>query len=160
MATYTDEIGFDRGSAGFHEKGLHRIAKLEVTLDIDAIVAARLAAGATALAAGDILEALPIAAGTYVIAAGLNVTTATAATCTVDLGDGSDVDGYVDGYDPDTVGYVAPTFALTEAAPNTIIGYGAGKLYAAADTIDLVLLTAIPTGAVIKVWAIAANLRP
>ena len=77
MATYTDGIGYNMGStAGFPAKGLNRVSRMAVELDFVAITAARLAAGATALGAGDILTALSIPAKTKVLAAGIDVTTA------------------------------------------------------------------------------------
>ena len=148
MATYTDSLGFNKGSSTFHEKGLHRTNMVSVTLDIDNIVAARLAAGATALAATDTLAVIPLQAKTYVIVGGVDITTASGVTSTIDIGDGTDVDGYIDGADCTSV---------ASAAKAT--GYTAGKYYATADTIDVLFNTAIPNGAVIRVWALVADCR-
>jgi hypothetical protein len=81
----------------------------------------------------------------------------------LDVGDGADVDGWHDGLDC-TAAVMAYTgggsaFALAEAAPNTIVGYQAGKFYAAADTIDAKVITAatIVTGA-IRVKALMIDL--
>ena len=60
MPTYTDSLGFDKGSAAYPEKGRLSLTKLSVELDFAAITAARAAAGATALTSGDVLEVLQI----------------------------------------------------------------------------------------------------
>ena len=147
MATYTDSLGFNKGSSTFHEKGLHKTNMVSVTLDIDNIVAARLAAGATALAATDKLAVIPLQAKTYVIVGGVDITTASGVTSTIDIGS-TDVDGYVDGADCTAV-------ASTAKAS----GYTAGVYNGAADTINVLFNTAIPTGMVARVWALVADCR-
>lgn len=157
MATYTNGIGYNMGStAGFPAKGLNRVSRMAVELDFAAITAARLAAGATALGAADILTVLSIPAKTKVLAAGIDVTVAEGGTLTLDLGDGSDADGYLDGVDGNTVASYANALVMVEAAPNTILGYSNGKYYSAADTIDLVTVNAADT-AVVTVWALVAD---
>jgi hypothetical protein len=157
MATYTDALGFDKGSiAGFPDKGMTKITMMEVELNLPTIVAARAAAGATALTSGDVLQALRLPAKTYVLAAGIDVTTAEGATQTVDLGDGSDPDGFLDGVNANAVASYATSLVLTEAAPNTVTGYSNGKYYSAADTIDVVFVNE-PDTLVMRVWALVAN---
>ena len=157
MATYTNGIGYNMGStAGFPAKGLNRVSRMAVELDFVAITAARLAAGATALGAGDILTVLSIPAKTKVLAAGIDVTTAEGGTLTLDLGDGSDADGFLDGVDGNTAASYSNSLVLTEAAPNTVLGYSNGKYYSAADTIDLVTVNAADT-AVLTVWAVVVD---
>ena len=56
MATYTTAVGFNAGSAAYPADALNKCHRVEVVLDFPKIIAARLAAGATALAATDILE--------------------------------------------------------------------------------------------------------
>lgn len=160
MATYTDTIGFNRGTSTggpIPHQGIRKLGVYEVTLNFTTITAARLAAGATALAAADILQVISLPAKTFVIAAGLDVTTAAGGTLTLDLGDGSDADGYIDGVDGNAVASYAPIKTLVEGTPNTILGYSLGKYYSAADTLDLVLVNA-PAACVVRVWAIVANL--
>ena len=60
MATYTDSHGFNKGSAGHSAKGLTRMTMEEVTLDFAKITTARSTAGATALAAGDIIFVIQV----------------------------------------------------------------------------------------------------
>ena len=64
------------------------------------------------------------------------ITTAFAGgTPTIDVGDGADPDGWVD--NTDVTGGTAGAYAGTET--NTAAYSGSGKLYSAADTIDVVL---------------------
>lgn len=157
MTIRTEALGYNQGSAAFPAVGLDKITKMEVELDWAAISAARTAAGATAIGAGDGLPALSIPAKSLVLAVGLDVTTAEGGTLTVDVGDGSDTDGWLDGKDANAVAsYASVPFTLAEAAPNTIVGYGAGKYYAAADTIDVITVNAADT-AVMKLWAVVVD---
>lgn len=154
MATYTDSLGFDKGSAAYTDRGLHKVSVQEVKLDFAAIAAARTAASATALAATDVLEVLPVPAGTFVLSVGYDVTTAEGAAATIDVGDGADPNGYLDAVDLNSTGSGAMALALTEAAPNTVTGYSAGKYYAADDTIDISLDQNGIDTAVVRLWAV------
>lgn len=158
MATYTDALGFNKGTASYPEKGRLDITKLAVKLDFAAITAARTAAGATALTAGDVIEVLQIPAGTQVLSVGLNVTTAEGGTLTVDVGDGADPDGYLDGVDGNAVaGYSSSQVTITEGTPNTISpALAFGKYYTSADTLDVKIVNAADA-AVMTVWAVVAN---
>lgn len=156
MATYTDSLGFNKGDAGFHNAGLHKVNRVEVVLDFAKITAARLAAGATALTSGDIIEAIPLPAKTLVLRVGLDVTTAEGGTLTIDVGDGSDTDGYLDGVNANTVASYCSALALTEGAPNTITGYSNGKYYSAADTVDVLIVNAADV-AVMRLWALVLD---
>jgi len=158
MPTYTDSLGFNKGSAAYIDQGRLDITKLAVELDFAAITAARSAAGATALTAGDVLEVLQVPAGTQVLAVGLNVTTAEGGTLTVDVGDGDDPDGYLDGVDGNAVaGYSSSQVTISEGTPNTISpALAFGKYYTDADTIDVKIVNAADA-AVMTVWAVVAN---
>jgi hypothetical protein len=156
MATYTDSLGFDKGSAGFHATGLDKISRVEVVLDFAKITAARAAASATALTSGDVIEAIPLPAKSLVLRVGLDVTTAEGGTLTIDVGDGSDTDGYLDGVNANTAASYCSALVLTEGAPNTITGYSNGKYYSAADTIDVVIVNAADV-AVMRLWALVVD---
>jgi hypothetical protein len=159
MTTYTDSHGFNKNSAGFPAHGLNRFHFVEVELDFAAIAAARLAAGATALAATDVLEVIPIPAKTHVLKVGADVITAEGATLTLDVGDGDDPDGWLDGINANTVAGYVPTTILAAATPDAVIGYGfAGKYYAAADTIDVLINNNGANVAVVKVWALMVDI--
>ena len=156
MAIRTEALGYNQGTAAFPAKGLDRISLMEVTLNFATIAAARTAAGAAAVGAGDGVPALAIPAKTIVLRVGADVTTAEGGTLTIDVGDGDDADGYLDGVNGNTIASYASALALAEGAPNTLVGYGAGKYYAAADTIDLITVNAADA-AVVRVWALVAD---
>jgi hypothetical protein len=148
MATYTDSLGFDKGAAAYPEKGSRATTMISIDLDMVAITAARSAAGATALADNDILEVIPVPAKTLVLAVGLDVTTAEGGTCTVDVGDGATVDGYLDGVNANTVASYCSTLAAE--------AFDGGKYYTAADTIDVKFINAADA-AVMRVWALLVD---
>ncbi len=157
MATYTDSYGFNKGSAALRADGLTKVTRMEVTLDFAKIAAARSAAGATALASGDVLEVIPVPAKSLVMRVGYDVTTAEGATATFDLGDGSDTDGYLNDVDLNSVASGVMALTLAEAAPNTVAGYTNGKYYSAADTIDVTLNNNAINVAVVRLWALVAD---
>lgn len=162
MATYTDSLGFNKGAAGFHNAGLHKVHRVEVVLDFAKIAAARLAAGATALTSADVIEAIPLPAKSLVMAVGLDVTTAEGGTLTIDVGDGTDIDGYLDGVNANTVASYQSgnNLTVTAGTPNAVAGtpyaYALGKYYSAADTIDVVVNNA-PDAAVMRLWALVMD---
>jgi len=158
MTIRTEAYGFNQGAATsgpIPAYGDHKVGVISVELDWAAISAARTAAGATAVGAGDGVAAIAIPANTYVLKVGVNVTTAEGGTLTIDIGDGSDADGWIDGVDANAVASYGPTYVLTEGTPNTVIGYSYGKYYTAADTIDVITVNAADT-AVMTVWALVA----
>lgn len=158
MATYTDALGFNKGSAGFHNAGLNKLHRVEVVLDFAKIAAARSAAGATALAASDILEVIPLPAKSLVMRVGMDVTTAEGATATLAIGDGSDDDGYLAATSINAVAGSSAAVALTEGTPNTFTTpYAVGKYYDAADTIDVKLGHNSIDAAVVRVWALVMD---
>ena len=162
MATYTDSLGFNKGDAGFHVAGLNKISRVEVVLDFAKITAARAAASATALTSGDVIEAIPLPAKSLVLRVGLDVTTAEGGTLTIDVGDGTDPDGFLDGVDANAVASYTSgnNVTLTAASPNAITGtpyaYGLGKYYSAADTLDLKIVNAADV-AVMRLWALVVD---
>lgn len=154
MPTYTDSLGFNKGTAALPAKGTDRSSVVSVDLDFAAIIAARAAAGATALAANDVLEVLPVPAGTIVRNVGLQVLT-TAASGTIAIGDGAAAAGYLAAQVVSSAGLFGgvPVLASGAFAP-TLSG---GKLYSAADTIDITIGTAVPATAVVRVFAELVN---
>lgn len=148
MAAYTDSLGFNQGTAAF-PANVTEISKFEVKLDFAAIIAARSAAGATALVAGDSMEIVKLPAGSVVLSAGCQVTKveSTNTTGTFSLG---------------TTG--GTTNLYTNALANNALAYGITNLanpvvYGSADTIDLLLNTAVPTNCVVNVFAFVANVK-
>ena len=146
MTAFTDSLGFNKGTAAF-PANVTEVSKFEVKLDFAKIIAARAAAGATALAAGDSLQVIPLPAGSVVLSAGCQVTTveSTNTTGTFSLGNTG-----------------GTTNLYTNALANNALAYGITNLanptvYGTADTIDLLINTAAPTDCVLNVFAIVAN---
>jgi hypothetical protein len=149
MTAFTDSLGFNKGTAAF-PANVTEVSKFEVTLDFAKIVAARSAAGATALAATDTLQVIALPAGSVVLTAGLQVTEveSTNTTATFDLGF--------------TGGSPAAADAYANDLASNALGYGIANLanptaVTSADTIDILLNTAAPTDCVVKAFAIVAN---
>ena len=159
MAAYTDTVGFNKGSAA-HLANSANMYLMEVELNFTDITADRVAASLTALAATDSLAILNVPAKTMVMCVGIDVTTADGTASTVDLGEtGGDVDGWINGHDCNAVGSACSTNnTLVEGTPNVFEpALGNGKYYAAADTIDMLFLTAPQDASVIRVWAICID---
>jgi len=153
MAAYTDTHGFDKGSAAHPAKGINKVGYIEVTLDFAEITAARVTAGATALATGDSLQVLSIPANTLVMAVGATTMTAEGAASTFDIGlTGGDVDGFIDGGNANAAGTTSSNGALLNGDNNS-------HYFAAADTIDMLIGVsgAVTDSAKIKVWAVIAD---
>ena len=148
MANYTDSLGFNKGTAAFPDGS--GVSKFSVELDFAEIVAARSAAGATAFTAGDTLQVISLPAGSIVISAGINITTAEATntTATFDLGYTGGSPAAANAYGNDLASNSTGLKAADLANPTVV---------ASADTIDLLMNTAIPTNCVMKVFAIVAD---
>ncbi len=149
MATYNDGKGYNLGTGAAHvAAGINRVSSITVDLDFAAITTARAAAGLTALGAADILEVIKVSAKTLVTHVALEVTTAEGGTLTLDVGDGDNPDGYLDGVNGNaTAAYIS--VAGTDA-------FEQGKYYTAADTIDVVTVNAADT-AVMKLTAVMVD---
>ncbi len=149
MAAYTDSLGFNKGTAAY-PANVTDISKFQVELDFAAIIAARLAAGVAALAATDTLQVISLPAGSIVLAAGVNVTSAetTNTTATFDLGFTGGTPYAANVYANDVVSNTTGLKAADLANPSVVV---------TADTIDLLLNTAAPVNCVMNVFAIVAN---
>ena len=106
-------------------------------------------------AAADVLQVWDIPAGTFIRRIAVQVITVEGGTLTLDIGDGTTTDGFVNGVDCNTltnnIGYTASggtTIVLTEATPNTVTAYSGGKYYAATDTLDIINVDAADTAVV------------
>ena len=157
MATYTDSLGFNKGTAAYPANDLNKTVRMEMVLDFPKIIAARTAAGATALAASDVMEIIPIPAGTIVSNVGMVVTTAAGVTSTISIGDGGAAAGYLAATSVNATGTSGGVPVLSSGAfAPTLSG---GKLYSAADTIDITLGTAVPAAAVVRVFALLTDIN-
>ena len=90
MATYNDSLGYNGNPpfAGYPAHTNWRDAILEIVLNVSEIVAARAAASATPLAAGDVLEVLALPEQCTVLAVGVAVEQVSTDALTVAVGDG------------------------------------------------------------------------
>lgn len=149
MAAYTDSLGFNQGTAAY-PANVTEISKFEVTVDFAAVKAARAAAGATALAATDTMQIIKLPAGSVVLSAGMNVITAETvnATATIDIGFTGGSPAAANAYGNDLATNSTGLKAADLANPTVV---------ASADTIDILLNTAVPEDAVIKFFAFVAN---
>jgi hypothetical protein len=148
MTAFTDSLGFNKGVAAYPDG--QAVYKFEVELDFAQIVAARAAAGATALAATDTLQVIALPAYSVVLAAGLNVVSAetTNTTATFDFGYTGGTPAAANVYADDAASNAVAMDSDNLANPTVI---------KTADTIDILLNTAAPANAVVKAWAIVAN---
>lgn len=149
MAAYTDSLGFNKGTAAY-PANVTDISKFDVTVDFAAVKAARTAAGATALAAADTMQIISLPAGSVVLSAGMNVVTVETvnATATIDIGFTGGSPAAANAYGNDLVTNTTGLKAADLANPTVVI---------TADTIDILLNTAVPEDAVIKFFAVVAN---
>jgi hypothetical protein len=110
-------------------------------------------------AADDIHQVIAIPAHTTVERVGARVTKVEGEASTFDVGDGADVDGYLDGVDANALGSKSSVPVLEEGTPNVLNPkYGLGKHYTAADTIDVKSLTVGLDKAVIEIYAFVRNI--
>ena len=119
------------------------------TLEKELDFAVELAAKGSALTTSDVFEVLDIPASTVVLCAGVHpVEAADSTTLTLDVGDGTNPDMYVDGFDAKDT---------TDGVPIMT----AAKYYPAADTIDVdvATLTGTLTTGKVKVWALCFDVK-
>jgi hypothetical protein len=85
------------------------------------------------------------------------VTTAAGVTSTLSIGDGSAAAGYLAATSVNATGTSGGVPVLSSGAfAPTLSG---GKAYAAADTIDVTIGTAVPAAAVVRVFAVLIDLN-
>ena len=100
-----------------------------------------------ALAENDIIEMIPVAAGERVVDLQIvseDLDTHGTPTITFDVGDGDDVDRYIDGT---TIGQTGGFARLGDGLATDAEAIAVNKLYTAADTIDVKVSAAVATGA-------------
>ena len=132
MATYN--VTGAGGTAGHPSNGRTPYL-VENTIDVSAVN------GDSGAAQNDVLQAMDIPAETVIMEAGIEVITACSSSVTLDLGiTGGDVDIYTDG-DTNATGYSTLT-----ATPRHVA--------AAADTLDVLVLSAASSAGKIRGWAV------
>ena len=135
MATYN--VTGAGGTAGHPSNGSTPYL-VENTIDVSAVN------GDSGAAQNDVLQAMDIPAETVIMEAGIEVITACSSSVTLDLGiTGGDVDIYTDG-DTNATGYSTLTATARHVA-------------AAADTLDVLVLSAASSAGKIRVWAIMCD---
>jgi hypothetical protein len=121
MVAYTDSLGFYKNSIGLNSNYTNRVSVVEIDIDFRKIAAARLAAGATALAATDTLVIGTLPKGSYVVAAALTLVRAEGASATIDVGVSGSATLWANSFD-------------LNAAVGTTVGVTNGARYQTADT--------------------------
>jgi hypothetical protein len=150
MPTYSDGVGYNRGTAAMPGRGVNNSALVVVELDFPKIIAERAARGLPALAASDVLEVIPVPPGMVVTNVGMRVVN-TAASGTIAIGDGTATAGYLAATAVSSAGYFGGVPVLSSGAfAPTLSG---GKLYGAGDTIDALIGSAVPSTAVVRIFA-------
>ena len=149
MAAYTDSLGFNKGVAAFPSL-VDQVSKFEVTVDFAAVKAARTASSATELVATDTLQVIALPAGSIVLSAGANVLSAETvnATATLDIGFTGGTPAAANVYGNDLATNSTGLKAAGLANPTVVV---------TADTVDVLLNTAVPENAVVKFFAIVVN---
>ncbi len=157
MVAYTDSLGFNKGTGPLPDDALAKVFVADVTLDFVKIATYRTNAGVAALAVGDTLVAMIIPAKVIVENVGMELITASSnATATIAIGDSSAAAGYLAAQALATPGIYGgvPVLSAGAYAP-TLSG---GKAYYTADTLLLTFGTAIPTAAVVRIFATISDL--
>lgn len=130
-------------------KGIFRMYK---TFDLAKL--ATLLNDGTAFTSSDVLEAFQVPANTLVLGVHCKVHKAEGAACTIDVGDGADPNGFLNAVNINSTS--------TSVFTGHALGYGTdngmGRLYTAADTIDITCGSANTDTAVITLCAIMVDL--
>lgn len=106
-----------------------------------------------AFTADDVLNVIDVPINTWVPAVFLEVTTvSTSTSLTYDVGDGDDANGFIDSIDATSVGW-STNFLTTEYS----LAASGGKVYSAADTIDVQLADATSGSGVFVLTAVMVD---
>lgn len=86
MVAYTDSLGINKGSTALAASYTNHFTVMDITIDFAKIAAARLAAGATALANTDTLVLATLPKGSMILGGMVKLLKAEGAAATIDLG--------------------------------------------------------------------------
>jgi hypothetical protein len=114
MVAYTDSLGINKGSIALASSYTNRFTVMEYTIDFAKIAAARLAAGATALANTDTLVLATLPKGSYIVGGSVKLLKAEGAAATIDLGITGSLTLFANDFDCNTT--VATMTGATTAA--------------------------------------------
>lgn len=131
-------IGFLAGGTSGHASAVRLPYLVESVVDFSLITDAQTST--------DVIQMIQVPAETWVVQAGIEVTTALSASVTMDFGDDGDPNRWVAAKD-NTVGFSA----LTTTNPE-------GVIFTTANTIDLTSATAEAVVGVIRCWAIMVDM--
>lgn len=154
MATYNYKGGVNAGTAAGQIPTPGAFSVVDIKLDFAAIKTDRANKSQTALAAADVLELIPVRAGTWVPAAFMQTTTVEGAAATFDLGDGATAAGFISNHDGNAIGWSSNLITTTYS-----VATAGGKLYTADDTVDVIVDNNNVDVAVLQVFAILVDLR-
>lgn len=109
----------------------------------------------TAILANDVFQMITVPANTLVYGVRADVVVPEGAASTFDVGDGATADGYHDGLDGNDT--TVNVFSFDEDGTKTE-AFGNGKFYAAADTIDIKMMTGTWVNLQVKLTAYMVQL--
>lgn len=101
------------------------------------IIAVRLDFSKVPASSGDVIQAVNIPADTLVTEVLVHQETPEGATATIDVGDGSNADGWLDGIDINSSTTDVIYSSMKNAGTDEAYGKKGGKWYGSADTIDV-----------------------
>lgn len=144
MSTYSDYLGLAKPTPAFPAL-VDAVSKIVIPVDFDKVIAARAAAGATALAASDLLEIAKAPANGVILATSVTVVKPTSAATSTVL---------------PTCGSALTGAAVDATAAGTTAGVTNQPKILTADTaVTLTIGTAVPVGAVVLVNLLVANMN-
>lgn len=129
MVAYTDSLGINKGSIALASSYTNRFTVMEYTIDFAKIAAARLAAGATALANTDTLVLATLPKGSYIVGGSVKLLKAEGATSSIDIGV------------PGTTTLLANAFACNDPV-GTMVGTTTARFLTADTTVVMTVNTA------------------
>jgi len=138
MATYDyiDETDEQYFGTDFPAAGLARMFVVQRTVNFET-ACTDLKSGED-FAQNDVIKLIDVPANTWVLAVAVRVTTASDTADDVDIGDGDDTDGWIDGLDMTSTsnkGFAG--VSGTDGGGAFSVATAGGKWYTSADTIDL-----------------------
>lgn len=114
----------------------------------------------TAFGANDVLQVFNVKEGQRIKFVAIECRTAEGATLSCEFGDGDDTDGYVTAFDLVATGWFSSGDGTYEGDYVDGTTYFGGRLYTAADTLDLKLVTASANVAVIDIYVEGTDYNP
>ena len=160
MTTYNYYDGSTSGAQAYYGDGNAVTAlgkKFVAKRTINLATAGDALTGSGAFGASDVLQVFEVHDGWYVHEVIAQLNTAEGAALTFQVGDGDDKDGFITGGNANTTagsyitGYTTTTYAADYCDGTT---YHNGRIYAAADTIDIKLDTTGADAAVMDLYFI------